>query len=613
MEVCEWTVTGHSVQDVPHRRKNTTNVCINGYYFLKVVSFSLFFLGSPNVARDTAPFLPSAVSVRFPVRRCAGLPADAYPKFYISTVNLSSITLTQPDEPAYMGHPGKKVYYDDALALYSTISGPASNKTALDALANVTAQNYYDYRSVSYDVIYMGIVSPDLDATTDITEWSYTQEECQTRQRTESWNGDPEELHHNDPANAGCVDSPSGGGGTVVSERPCWDSFGPIAKLSGGSVLMPRYRNCLQDGRLSQTWIENEIIPCDCASGSACGSACITFNNRCTPVGGIASANFIITPFSGSPTASCVTDSTGKCCIPITSSGNYNWSVFGQNFNVTGSSFFSCTINNITPLSTTPQVCIRVFGCTPPLPNTIISVTLGGMAVTSGTTDSNGKVTLFLTSTGTYNYSATCVDPVFGFRYATVTGSFTVSTLGSIVPLTILMTAATGYVCVQSTSGSNTRFACPHPISKVLNGTIGGTAVTLTFDPTNYPNETEWWGTYTKASIGACGFSIVPPPCTGPEAITANVAFYLEFFVSSLVDPGKFILNVLNTPCLDGGGFPHWPSDKTFDITNVATDQFTSVTSWTCSPFDVSATISTMSNNTVLCLYGGGVIGTVTE
>jgi hypothetical protein len=202
------------------------------------------------MARDLSPILPAAVRVVFRTRRCSGGVTDAVPDDYTKTIQLSDVSLTRSDLPTGLtGTPGTThTVRSEAIALFNVGGTDPTNKTALDAIAMRIAQDFYDWRSVSFDRVYNGIVVSKPSGLIDTIEWSYEATGhddtadfgdpvsfvggCTTRITSAPWNGEPEELSHLDPAQGQCTEANNGG--VPVTVTPCLEYLGPPASCGGG-------------------------------------------------------------------------------------------------------------------------------------------------------------------------------------------------------------------------------------------------------------------------------------------------------------------------------------------------------------------------------------------
>lgn len=194
--------------------------------------------------------LPSQIAVRFPGRRCNGNVSQTVPTYYTKFILLSTIN------SVFSGFFGTKWFHETALALFNVGVGSPTNQTALDSLALQIATDYINWLLTSFDITFSQIAEPTPNGLFDAIEWTYRPGECTTRVFTAPYNGEPEEIMHHDPANAACVD----GGGIIVAKTPCFEAYGPPAACSGSNATLTRYKICLIDGRLTQTYVSTDTI-----------------------------------------------------------------------------------------------------------------------------------------------------------------------------------------------------------------------------------------------------------------------------------------------------------------------------------------------------------------
>lgn len=192
--------------------------------------------------------------------------------------------------------------------------------------------------------------------------------------------------------------------------------------------------------------INKRSIGCNCCGKIGCSICAKCVQCDGTPVSGAT----VTAKLGGSVVATCVTDSTGLCCLDLSShgSGTYNISCskagyYGSNKNVV----ITCPSNTTIYLTLSLDagaIKIYVTGCstaglggTPqPLPNANVTVNNGDY-----TTDSSGYVYIPLAN-GTYTVGCTY------FRYADYSGSFSIGGCNQTKIYGIQMVPATGYVCV---------------------------------------------------------------------------------------------------------------------------------------------------------------------
>ncbi len=213
-----------------------------------------------GIGTGRSPALPEHIQVRYQVRRCIGPFTDiTLPRWWTSTTDLSSLTFPIANNGTPIGK-GTLVLKDTAEALFTVGSMNPTNQAALNDLCQQIAQDFVDWRSIEFDQTLNGIlaVTPSGCGILDTIEWTFTQETPQTRIITSPFHSEPEEFQHNDPANINC--QASGNMGIPVSQYPCVAVYGPLAFCVSGSLRIPVYNLCLEDGRLTQTYQRTDII-----------------------------------------------------------------------------------------------------------------------------------------------------------------------------------------------------------------------------------------------------------------------------------------------------------------------------------------------------------------
>jgi len=228
---------------------------------------------------------------------------------------------------------------------------------------------------------------------------------------------------------------------------------------------------------------------CNCTCGSSSCQICVTVTT-CAGLT-ISGATVVISP-SGTSTNTCTTNSSGQCCIDVTSpgSGSYNVSVskagyYGSNQNITVTCPGTTSVTLVMVLTSgTAYGRIWVSGCN--------GAALQGATVTIGggsyTTLSTGYTPYFALASGSNPWTSSYPGLV------NVTGTITVTCTGGPYGASAFMnTAATGYACC----GCNT----PYPTTIYVSGPAGNFVCT-------------WSGT-DSVYIG-CG------PVTGSSGVTCS-------------------------------------------------------------------------------------------
>lgn len=213
-------------------------------------------IGGGGVGSHPSTF-PESVKVRFGTRACSG--GFDKPRFYISEFTAEDFFASAPssafcpppsggcDRPGY--RPGSRMFFDVAVALYDEEDSDPTNRDALDSLAEKIATDYYLWNSIHYDFSYHGIASPSPSGIDDQVIIEYLEDYVQTRRATGLHNSHPEELGHWDGAASECD----------READPCHYVYGAGARCSGGRVVLPKYRLCLEEGRLRMTYVEDDV------------------------------------------------------------------------------------------------------------------------------------------------------------------------------------------------------------------------------------------------------------------------------------------------------------------------------------------------------------------
>lgn len=215
---------------------------------------------------------------------------------------------------------------------------------------------------------------------------------------------------------------------------------------------------------------------CECCTGCT-GTICFTVK-QCDTTTSVAGATVTLS-LLGVTVATGTTDSSGQCCIGITSAATYDYTVVKTGYETkTGTVAATCTTNNVT-LTYGASLCVTVTGCNSILlANATVTVKSGGTTIGTAVTDSFGYGCVqLLASTGSYSVE------ISKSRFATDTSTRTI-TCGSAFGVTL--SVASGYACDYLIC------ADPHPTTLYLT-TPAGTSVTLT-----YSGGVTWDGTDTR-------------------------------------------------------------------------------------------------------------------
>ncbi|SIN69123.1 hypothetical protein SAMN05444166_0150 [Singulisphaera sp. GP187] len=233
------------------------------------------------MSRDLSSILPGNVMVVFRSRRCNGQPSDLVPTIYKKVVTLEESGWTGAGN-GVQGFDGTKVLHDAAIALFNVGGTDPTNKTALDTLAVQLAADHYNWLSVAFDEAFPEIIAPTVDGLTDLIEWGYEIDRLWTRRLSASYNAQPEEFSHHDPANADCKDNLTATPTPVITSKDpgTFEHYGPLATSSSGNLILPVFLSKLQGGLLVQKYSRTDTLPCGCGcvadSNHICSCGCVT-------------------------------------------------------------------------------------------------------------------------------------------------------------------------------------------------------------------------------------------------------------------------------------------------------------------------------------------------
>lgn len=264
-----------------------------------------------------------------------------------------------------------------------------------------------------------------------------------------------------------------------------------------------------------------------CCGANPCRICVHAENCSATPISGAT----VTISHSGTVVSTCNTNSSGNCCIDVTSigAGSYHVDVAKS-----GSTTYSTNATISCPGDTNVTAVLAVPGSggvnffVSLCDNVDLTVAHASIAINGGNypTASNGQVYLSL-APGTYSWTATAD------RVDSVSGSITVSDSCSLLARSASLVPSSGYACPNTSCNPGTGIIGNLPIAITLHGTdsVYG-AFTMTHS--SFPNG--WFGTLTGKNIAAqcgCGaannvtiqYSFVSgPECQAGSKFTINSA-----------------------------------------------------------------------------------------
>lgn len=292
--------------------------------------------------------------------------------------------------------------------------------------------------------------------------------------------------------------------------------------------------------------------PC-CCKGTGCAVTVCAVDCSGNPiVGATVSIGAPGGPYTGTtaPTTGCA------ALISIGTAGTYTTTVSATGYQTfTGSITYVCGgTTTVTLLASSATPCqITVYGCNGCL-LTGATVTVDGQTYTT----TAGVASFTLPGPGSYPYTVNAT------RFATYSGTFTVTSVCSGCSTTVTLTAATGYVCNPEHGCSCGNTAYPWPLTLHLTDTQWGSCV-LTFNPA----DGFWEGTNGISWTSDCG--------CGDDA-WSGISYAL----------GCSGIGV--TPIItDGGAYP--PQCVDVAATNIPSGVYIASETITAIPVDLTATI----------------------
>jgi hypothetical protein len=205
---------------------------------------------------DMSPVLPEKVTVYYPGRRCKGNVDDVVPLWHSVDSPLSDIQFTDPNVDAatkFKGVPSSVLIIHDSCQALMDQGGSVTNGAGLDELTDQIAQDFYDFRSFSADLTYIGMYAVVPTALFDYIEFIYDADEpdnddydrieaiedrlrpnCITRILSEPWNGEVQEMQHMDPAISQCTDKNNND--VPVEVVPCIIYYSGDTTCTGGGA-----------------------------------------------------------------------------------------------------------------------------------------------------------------------------------------------------------------------------------------------------------------------------------------------------------------------------------------------------------------------------------------
>jgi len=184
--------------------------------------------------------IPENYRVVFPTQTCNG---DTPPPSQF-VVNFKLIDFLSTSG---RGYKGTKTVHDSAHAIYDNGATTPKNADALKSLARLIFIAFLNEIFYRHDIVYAGIIAPDMDSHHDQVEWQMDDTGCSTRLTAVPLRTDPEDYMHADLIECD------------------WDGIGvraftPNASFASGKLTLPVIRLYIKDGKLVSKASGNQSI-----------------------------------------------------------------------------------------------------------------------------------------------------------------------------------------------------------------------------------------------------------------------------------------------------------------------------------------------------------------
>jgi hypothetical protein len=527
------------------------------------------------------PVNPKQINFKFQTRTCGFDPSNLAPPVY----SLSQST-TLPGVNI-----GSLEFTEDTLALFtpSTSTTVPTNNSTLQALIQQFANDFLMWRQFQIDQVFAGIANVAMNGIYQCVEFDYNSDMCRTRVTSLPDNFPPDRLAHQ--LTTLSTDCPNTTDSNTA--EPCFKGYGPPSTSISGSTVFDEFLLCFQDGRLTETFLQQVIYPCGCGPGG-CRINIGVFN--CNTAKFIPGASVQVIGLGID--VSGVTGSNGIFSLTVPVAGTYQ--IIGS---APGLESFNQTVSVICGFGATIWLQESVLSCFQ-----FSAVGCGG-----GNTQVPGAI---LSIAGvTYDLPATvCLTvptapgvlppptTVFPYTvsapptYADSTGSITVTgncfTQGGPVPVTLM--PAPGFVCFCG--GGNC--AIPATVLNLTDSAYG--PVTLTFGIVG--GQQQWTGQLTVRYLGGTFLH-----CPEQDSVTLTYTLFCT-------QPGAVpFLQISYQAFNDGLGCP--AADGTPNTVNSACDVSPPTSSSFC-PVNLVFSVGPFIVNppgTTCILYPSGSTITVTQ
>ena len=190
------------------------------------------------------------VAIYYTSKYCAGTPDQSIPGGYLSTqvTPTGNGSLTETIKTTCLS------YWNPANQTDPT------NKTTLDTLTQQFTKDYTNWKKVTFDYVFAGVVNLAPSGLVDVIEFDYLSIEkgCMTRFYSYPLNYTIKNLAHFDYA--GDCQNSTDTGQLNWDGKPWIYLYGPPAQCNSGSLQLTRWGLGFMDGRLTEKYISTDTL-----------------------------------------------------------------------------------------------------------------------------------------------------------------------------------------------------------------------------------------------------------------------------------------------------------------------------------------------------------------
>lgn len=162
---------------------------------------------------------PKTGSFTFVSKRCSGTFDDYVPKYYQKNIDISQTNFSSVNP-----NNSTRYFTSDAVASWLVGQPYPGNQTDLDNLSLQIFNDYLAWLSYRYDIVYNGIVAPQMNATIDEIEVTYYSHDVRTRVSSGNYRESMTNFNHWDAGDTtSCANDFSADPPTIVDANPYID------------------------------------------------------------------------------------------------------------------------------------------------------------------------------------------------------------------------------------------------------------------------------------------------------------------------------------------------------------------------------------------------------